>query len=193
MKYPKLTVGAVLLTTIMMAIPRLHSLFYFELSSVMSGEWWRLLSGHLVHADWEHWFWNVAALAVLGSYLEKRSIYLWFQGILTGIASVNILLLSGWSQVTRYCGLSGMLNTLLVLALYQYWQETRSGWVIAIAFICLSKLVLELFFGTSLLTDISWPPFPFAHLAGTLVGVLLLLRNKQYIEVKLNGGSQCLL
>jgi rhomboid family GlyGly-CTERM serine protease len=178
MRFPILTVGAVLLTTVMMAIPQRHGLFYFELSSVISGEWWRLLSGHLIHSDWQHWFWNVAALAVLGSYLEKQSKYLWIMGMLVGIASVNLLLLSGFSQVTRYCGLSGVLNTLLVLALFLYWREMRSGWVIVAVLICLIKLTLELFSGTSLLTHISWPPFPVAHLVGTAAGVFLLLSIK---------------
>jgi rhomboid family GlyGly-CTERM serine protease len=162
----------------MMAIPQLHILFYFELSPVTSGEWWRLLTDHLIHTDWEHWLWNAVALTVLGSYLEKQSKCLWFQGMLIGTASVNILLLSGWTQVTLYCGLSGVLNTLLVLALFHYWRETRSGWVITAAFICLSKLTLELFFGVSLLTDITWPPFPPAHLVGTLAGAFLLFTTK---------------
>ncbi|MES9993733.1 MAG: rhombosortase, partial [Candidatus Thiodiazotropha sp.] len=177
-----LTVGTVLITAAMMALPQLHGLFYFELSPVISGEWWRLLSGHLIHADWEHWFWNATALAVLGLYLEKQSRYLWMLGMLAGITSVNILLLSEWSQVTRYCGLSGVLNTLLVLALFRYWRQTDSAWVMAAAFICLSKLTLELHSGTSLLTHITWPPYPPAHLAGTLAGVFLLLGMKAQLD-----------
>ncbi len=175
MKFPILTLGAILLATLIMAMPQLHGRFYFELSPLLSGEWWRLLSGHLIHSDWQHWFWNVAALAVLGSYLEQHSGRLWFTAMLAGIASVDILLLSDWAQVTRYCGLSGVLNTLLVLALFHYWRETRSAWVIVAALVCLSKLTLELFFETSLITHISWPPFPPAHLAGTLGGVILIL------------------
>ncbi|MEW8320640.1 MAG: rhombosortase [Candidatus Thiodiazotropha sp.] len=186
MKFPILTVGTVLITAAMMALPQLHGLFYFESLPVISGEWWRLLSGHLTHADWEHWFWNATALAVLGLYLEKQSRYLWILGMLAGIASVNLLLLSDWSQVTRYCGLSGVLNTLLVLALFRYWRETGSAWVVAAAFICLSKLALELHSGTSLLTHITWPPYPPAHLAGTLAGLLLLLGMKLLFDSKLS-------
>ncbi|MES9827767.1 MAG: hypothetical protein ABW201_05865 [Candidatus Thiodiazotropha sp.] len=44
MKFPKLTVGAVLITAVLMAMPQHHGLFYFDLSPVMSGEWWRLRS-----------------------------------------------------------------------------------------------------------------------------------------------------
>ncbi|MBT2971561.1 MAG: rhombosortase [Candidatus Thiodiazotropha sp. (ex Ctena orbiculata)] len=175
MMFPVLTIGTVLLSAIMMTVPQFHTLFYFELSPVLSGEWWRLLSGHLIHADWEHWIWNITALAFLGSYLERRSKHLWFLAMFIGIASVNMLLLSDWSQLTKYCGLSGALNTLLVIALFHYWRETRSGWVIVAAFICLGKLTLELFTGASLITDISWPPFPLAHLAGILAGVILII------------------
>ncbi|MES9852244.1 MAG: rhombosortase [Candidatus Thiodiazotropha sp. L084R] len=178
MRLPILTIASVLLTAILMALPDHHNMLYFELSSIQSGEWWRLLTGHFIHSDWEHWFWNIAALAILGGYLEKQSVYLWIMGILVGIVGVNTLLLSDWSHVSRYCGLSGVLNTFLVIALYNYWREIRSGWVVIASIICLAKLMLELFSGTSLLTHISWPPFPPAHLAGTVAGLLLLLGIK---------------
>ncbi|MCG8048765.1 MAG: rhomboid family intramembrane serine protease [Candidatus Thiodiazotropha endolucinida] len=131
-------------------------------------------------SSWEHWFWNAAALAVLGSYLEQQSKYLWFQGMLAGMISVNLLLLSDWSQITRYCGLSGALNTLLAVALFHYWRETRSAWVIVAALVCMSKLMIELLSGTSLLTQLSWPPFPPAYLAGTLAGVILIISTKHF-------------
>ncbi|MES9834083.1 MAG: rhombosortase [Candidatus Thiodiazotropha sp. DIVDIV] len=181
MRLPTLTIATVLLSAFMMAIPQNHSEIYFELSPVLSGEWWRLFSGHFIHSDWEHWFWNATALIVLGSYLEGQSKHIWFMAILAGIAGVDLLLLSDWSHVTRYCGLSGVLNTLLVVALYHYWRETRSGWVVIAAMICLGKLILELLSGMSMITHISWPPFPAAHLAGTVAGVLLLLYPKQRI------------
>ncbi|MBV2127360.1 MAG: rhombosortase [Candidatus Thiodiazotropha sp. (ex Ctena orbiculata)] len=180
MIFPKLTVGAVLITAVLMAMPQHHGHFYFDLSPVMSGEWWRLLTGQLIHSDWEHWFWNAAALAVLGSYLEQQSKYLWFQGMLAGMISINLLLLSDWSQITRYCGLSGALNTLLAVALFHYWRETRSAWVIVAALVSMSKLMIELLSGTSLLTQLSWPPFPPAHLAGTLAGVILIISTMHF-------------
>jgi rhomboid family GlyGly-CTERM serine protease len=178
MKLPKLTLSLILLMTGLMLVPQYHDLLYFEQNSVLSGSWWRLLSGHFIHTDWEHWFWNTAAFAVLGSYLEQKSSTLMVAGLLVGMVSVDILLLSDLTQISRYCGLSGVLNTLLVLALYRYWKQTRSGWVIVAGSICLAKLTLELLTGTSLLTHIAWPPFPPAHLAGTLAGVLLILSQK---------------
>ncbi|MET0065838.1 MAG: rhombosortase [Candidatus Thiodiazotropha sp.] len=175
MKLPKLTLATILLTAGLMLAPQVHELLYFEHDSVMAGAWWQLLSGHFVHSDWGHWFWNAAALGVLGSYLEGKSSMLWFATMLAGIVSVDLLLLSGLTPVTRYCGLSGVLNTLLMVALYLYGKQTRSGWVIVAGLICLTKLTLEMISGTSLLTHIAWPPFPPAHLAGTLAGVVLIL------------------
>ncbi len=178
MKLPQITLVLILLTTGLMLLPQSHEWLYFEHDPVLGGSWWRLLSGHLVHTDWEHWFWNTAALAVLGGYLEQKSSTLFVAGLLAGVASVDILLLSDLTQVSRYCGLSGVLNTLLVLALYRYWKQTRSGWVIVAGLICLSKLTLELLTGTSLLTHIAWPPFPPAHLAGTLAGAVFIISQK---------------
>ncbi|MET0027011.1 MAG: rhombosortase [Candidatus Thiodiazotropha sp.] len=175
MKLPKLTLATILLTAGLMLAPQVHELLYFEHDQVLSGSWWRLLSGHLIHTDWGHWFWNMAALGVLGGYLEQNSRILWISTILAGVVSVDLLLMSGVTQVTRYCGLSGVLNTLLVMALYLYGRQTRSGWVIVAGLICLAKLILELHSGTSLLTHIRWPPFPPAHLAGTLAGAVMIL------------------
>ncbi|MES9814218.1 MAG: hypothetical protein ACH255_07475 [Candidatus Thiodiazotropha sp.] len=44
MKFPKFTVGAVLITALLMAMSQLHAHFYFDLSPVKSGECWRLRS-----------------------------------------------------------------------------------------------------------------------------------------------------
>ncbi|MET0089947.1 MAG: rhombosortase [Candidatus Thiodiazotropha sp.] len=175
MKLPKLTLATILLSTGLMMVPQIQELLYFEHDQVLSGYWWRLLSGHFIHTDWGHWFWNMAALGVLGGYLERKSRVVWISTILAGVVSVDLLLMSGITQVTRYCGLSGVLNTLLVMALYLYGKQTRSGWVIVAGLICLTKLTLEMISGTSLLTHIAWPPFPPAHLAGTLAGVVLIL------------------
>ncbi len=180
MKLPRLTLATIILSAGLMLVPQLHEPLYFQHDQVLSGSWWRLLSGHLIHTDWGHWFWNALALGVLGSYLEQKSRVLWISAMLAGVVSVNILLMSGLTPITRYCGLSGVLNTLLVLALYLYGKETRSGWVIVAGVICLTKLTLELISGTSLLTHIAWPPFPPAHLAGTLAGVVLILSRNDH-------------
>ncbi|RMD80979.1 MAG: rhomboid family intramembrane serine protease, partial [Candidatus Dadabacteria bacterium] len=49
------------------------SALVFERAAVIGGQWWRLLTAHLVHADFAHLGWDVAALAVAGAMVERCS------------------------------------------------------------------------------------------------------------------------
>ena len=79
---------------------------YFSATEIFKGEVWRLVSGHFMHADLQHLLWNGLGLAVLGSLLENRSRYILLAALGIGMIFVNALLLSPWSQLVYYCGLS---------------------------------------------------------------------------------------
>ena len=105
---------------------------------------------------------------MLGVFLERRSRRLLVLSLFAGMISVDLLLLSPLSGLERYCGLSGVLNTLLGVALFCYWRDTRSYWVVFAGLLCVGKVFAEILLQTALLTDISWPPYPPAHLAGLI-------------------------
>ncbi len=147
---------------------------YYDRGNLLVGNWIGLLSGHWMHADTGHLAWNVGALAILSSVIERFSRRLLLASILAGTLSVNLLLLSPLSELTRYCGLSGVLNTLLGVALFLLWQHTRSRMILLAGGLCGSKIVLEILLGLSLFTSISWPPYADAHLAGLAATPLAL-------------------
>lgn len=151
-----------------------QTLFYFDLEQLHAGNPIGLVTGHWMHADSGHLWWNLSALAVLGIIIEARSRAMLMWTIAVGSLFVDLLLLSPLSELQRYCGLSGLLNTLLGGVLFIYWRETRSPWVVVTGVLCLGKIALELVSGQSIFTDTSWPPFAAAHLAGIL-GVPLAL------------------
>lgn len=151
-----------------------RSPLFFSADHVMAGEGWRLLSGHLVHADLAHLFWNSLGLAVLGGLIERRSPGLWWASLTMGVLAVDVLLLMPFATLDYYCGLSGVLNTLLVITLWLEWLATRSAMVIAVALACLAKTLIEVALGSSVLTHISWPPYPWSHVAGMSGGFLLI-------------------
>lgn len=152
-----------------------QELLQFDYHRVMAGNWIGLLSGHWLHADGEHLLWNVGALAILATLIEARSRRLLLWSILVGMASVDLLLLSPLSDLARYCGLSGMLNTLLGVVLVLMWRATRSPLVTLVGALCILKIAVEMLLGQSLLTHISWPPFAPAHLAGIVATPIALL------------------
>jgi rhomboid family GlyGly-CTERM serine protease len=170
-RIPVLTIG--LLTTLF----TLHWLvtdktaLYFSAAGIFDGEAWRIISGHFMHADLQHLLWNCLGLAVLGTLLEFRSRTVLLASLGTGIVVVSALLLTPYAKLDYYCGLSGVLNTLLLVALWLEWKSTRSRLIILITCACIAKVVIEVSQGVSIMTHITWPPYAWSHVAG-LIGAL---------------------
>ena len=181
-RYPLVTLALCALPCLLMLLPpAVHERLYFDHRLLSRGELLGLVTGHWVHADTGHLAWNVAALAILAAVIERRSRRLLLWSIAIGTACVDLLLLSPAGDIQRYCGLSGVLNTLTGVALWLCWRETRSPAVPLLAIACLAKIALESATGHSLFTDISWPHFPAAHLAG-MAGAALLLGALRWRE-----------
>lgn len=165
--------------------PVAQNVLYFHFDQIYLGKLLGLITGHWIHANFQHLIWNVAALAILGTMIERRSRSLLLWSLLVGTLSVDLLLLSPFSDLQRYCGLSGVLNTLLGVVLYLFWRETRSTLVPLTAVLSLAKIALEMYSGQSVFTEIAWPPFAAAHLAGILGAPLAIIlwareRNDAY-------------
>lgn len=172
--------------SLLMALAGLHwlvadkTLLYFSASDITRGEIWRIVSGHFMHADSEHLLWNGAGLAVLGSLVEHRSPTMLWAALGAGIVSVSTLLLTPFSELGYYCGLSGVLNSLLLVALWLEWRVSRSRLLLVIAVCSVVKVVIEIRLGASILTHISWPPYAWSHLAG-LTGGLVVVWTREII------------
>ena len=151
------------------------TLFYFSAADINRGETWRLLSGHLMHADGQHLLWNGLGLAVLGTIIEKHSRMTLWTAFGAGIVSVNVLLLTPFAQLDYYCGLSGVLNTLLLVALWLEWRASRSWLIIVIGCGSVAKVLVEVSLGASIVTHISWPPYAWSHVAGMIGGLMVIL------------------
>jgi rhomboid family GlyGly-CTERM serine protease len=151
-----------------------RSVLYFGFSEILDGQAWRAVSGHFVHVDGNHLAWNVLGLGVLGWLVERRSWRLLAGALLAGVIAVNLLLLSPLAGLDYYCGLSGVLNALLVAALWLEWRDSRSPLVVAVALACLAKVLFEIHTGAAVFSDIGWPPFAWSHLAGMAGGIALL-------------------
>lgn len=174
LRIPRLTLSLVALIAGLHWLVPDKTLLYFNAARITEGETWRIVSGHLVHADTGHLLWNILGLAVLGIIIERQSRALFFAAVLAGIVSVSALLLSPASQLDYYCGLSGVLNSLLLVALWLEWRLSRSLLVAIIAPACLIKVVIEATWGIALMTDVSWPPYAWSHVAGLLGGLFCL-------------------
>jgi rhomboid family GlyGly-CTERM serine protease len=147
---------------------------YFSAADILNGQVWRIVTGHIMHADLQHLLWNCLGLVVLGTLIEYRSRSMFLAALGLGIVSVSGLLLTPFAQLEYYCGLSGVLNTMLVVALWLEWKFTRSWLVVAIACGSIAKLAFELSQGISIISNISWPPYAWSHVAGLLAGLFVV-------------------
>ncbi len=180
-KYSMITYCIALLSPFLMIIDQLHNhVFYYQQTGIYQGEYWRLLTGHFIHCDLNHLFWNMLGLLILGSIIEQHSRKLLIVSITLGITAVNLLLLSPLSTLELYCGFSGVLNTLLVFALYIVWTKNQSHWVSLTIAGYVVKMFIELSTQNTILSNITIPPYPEAHLAGLLMGGLGLILQLSY-------------
>lgn len=90
----------------------------FERAGLAAGEWWRLVSGHLVHLGPSHMLLNVAALLLLwwlvGSSLTVAG---WCLVIAASLASIDLGLWFLDPALSWYVGLSGLLHGLFAAGL----------------------------------------------------------------------------
>jgi len=145
---------------------------------------WRGLTAHWLHTDANHLLWNTSAILLLACLVEQRSRTLLVVALVVGMVAV-----SGWfayqSLSTYYCGWSGVLNCLLLVALAGlYWgpqdaskaryRHVNNGILGVIAVGALLKSLYEYATGTALVSNTLWPSSPGAHLAGLFAGTLLI-------------------
>ncbi len=95
----------------------------FDRVAIEQGQWWRILTCHLVHLNHWHLLLNLSGLLLCGYFfedlLDRARLWAWllFCGITTGVA---LLILD--PQLQHYVGLSGILHGLLVLCLLMGWR-----------------------------------------------------------------------
>lgn len=169
---PWFTMAITLCSVLLSLMPDALMGFCFDSVAIGQGEWWRLISGHLVHSSFDHLWWDALAFFCVGCYLEARSPKLLLIALSIGLVAVNGLLLSPWSSLFYYCGLSGLLFAPLTLALWLHWHRNKGLLAITPMLVCISKVVWECSQHSTLLVTSGWPAYPQAHLAGIAGGVL---------------------
>jgi len=147
----------------------------YQRDAIAGGEWWRLLTGHWVHSDGSHACWDVGALLLLGVLFETRLGWRLPLALLIGTVGVDAWLWWGAPDLLYYCGLSGILNTVLVLGLVELWRELRHPLLLVVLASAALKIGLELRLDGALLTRTAWPSVPAVHAVGYTTGWLFCL------------------
>lgn len=182
---PWFTLGLVAGAVGVFLVPGAGESLQYERTRVLAGEPWRLLTGQLTH--WTAWmaFADLAAVLVLGTWLERRRHGSLAVACLLGLATVGLgihLLAPG---VPVYRGASGLATTLFVLAAAGALREGRRPATLAVALGALAflaaKIVWEGATGVALFAG-EFPEgvqvLPLAHLLGATAALPVLALSR---------------
>ena len=154
--------------------PTLFTHLVYDRAAILDGQIWRLVTGHLVHLDWNHLSANAAALFGLGWLVEtapgngrKNLVTV----LVASIAVISALLMLFAPATAFYAGLSGALNGLFAFACLQLYGQTRhKAWLVLILGAAF-KIGWESAFGPLFTSSLAWPSQTLAHFGGLLAGL----------------------
>jgi rhomboid family GlyGly-CTERM serine protease len=174
---------AALLAVAQLAGVRMLPTLRYERAAAMDGEAWRLVTGHLVHADLRHLGWNVlGVLIVWGLFAREYTERQWLLVIIASTVATSLGFLLLEPDLEWYVGFSGVLHGCMAAGLV---ASLRAGhdpvaWIVTGLFI--AKLAWEHTVGPLPFTagGVSIPVIHEAHTYGATGGLaagLLLSRR----------------
>ena len=118
----------------------------FDRGLIEQGEVWRLLSGHITHLGWSHFWLNMLGVLMVmlffGSY-QSNTYWLGAMVFIALFCSAGLML---DMQLNRYVGFSGILHGLFIIgARYEMQRYKWSGIVLLVLIV--AKLIWEQVFG----------------------------------------------
>jgi rhomboid family GlyGly-CTERM serine protease len=149
-----------------------RELLRYDRAGLAAGQWWRLLTGHLVHLDLEHAALNTLGLVLMWAlFARDYKPIQWVLILLTAIAAIDAGLWHRDSTVEWYVGSSGALHGVMTAGTLAHLRRgDLDGWVLA-AFIVV-KLGFEQHAGALPFSDSGAGVVVDAHLYGALGGIV---------------------
>jgi rhomboid family GlyGly-CTERM serine protease len=157
----------------------------YERLAVLQGEAWRLVTGHLVHADVVHVGWNVVGVLLVGFlFARDYSPAQWLVVLFASVVAIDLGFLLLEPRLEWYVGFSGVLHGWMAAGLVAWLHRSRDPltWLVAALFV--AKLAWEHHAGALPFTaeSLSLPVVHEAHtygaIGGLLAGVWLTRRSR---------------
>jgi len=177
------TMVITVVTVAIFAIPKLTASLQLDFNSVASGQWWRLLSGHLTHYDGQHLFWDLLMFVVLGAICERQNRKRFGVILLIMATIVSLTVMYTCADISEYRGLSGIDTGLFAWLTIGQLRTSLAGrdryfatfWAIT-GLLLVGKLGFEMMTGDVLFVQTDgFKPMLESHLAGAAMGTLIAL------------------
>ncbi|MCP4874978.1 MAG: rhombosortase [Gammaproteobacteria bacterium] len=151
--------------------------FLYERGWFDSGQVWRIVTAHWVHAGWEHLLLNALGLAICVSLANPMwSLKRWALQSLCLALGISILFTLQNPELYRYVGFSGVLFGLYFLAAHDLYARDRLIAVLMGGTI-VTKVIIEQYTTLEFSTAdiIGAPVIVDAHLYGLLIAIAIAL------------------
>jgi len=163
----------------------------YQADVLVSGQLWRLWSGHWVHLGWVHMLGNALGLILLtGIFPQTLDNRGWLLLLIIGAPAISFCLLIGLPGLHWYVGLSGILHAAYVVGVVgwcsSHWGARHLGLAAVAGFGLIAKLWCEWqeplagltadWIGGMVVTE--------AHRYGSAIGLLLGLMNNYLTEFR---------
>lgn len=139
---------------------------------MLGGEWWRLLTGHLVHGGLRHLSLNMAGIGLVALLFGRDySPGHWLLILLASTLAIDLGFVFYQPQLEWYVGLSGVLHGCIAAGLIAWWRYENRVLTLAVAVLLSAKLFWEQYRGALPLSG-DMPVVVAAHLYGAIGGAL---------------------
>jgi rhomboid family GlyGly-CTERM serine protease len=176
------------ISILLFLLPAAAGALEYDRIAIGSGQIWRLLTGHLVHYSYDHFFWDTITFVALAVVCERSNSTRRLLTCMTTAAVCISLAMWFWAPlIERYRGLSGVDSALFALLTAEVFTEGRRSanrMQVAVASTCLTGFLLKIAFElatgqTVFVTSLGSGAVgvPLAHLVGAAVGLIASSRR----------------
>lgn len=151
----------------------------YDRGAILDGQWWRLVTGNLVHLGWYHWMLNEIGLLVLVALCpEPLSPWVWLRRLLLIGLFQSLCLLAFVPEMEIYMGLSGVQHGLFLLGLGRQFVASRDPIAAGCLLFLFGKIGWEAAFGVPLSDEaaiggrVALEAHWFGALGGLLYGIV---------------------
>ena len=149
-----------------------RELLRYERTAVLQGQFWRLLTGHLVHGSGQHLLLNAVGLGLIAALFPREyPVRSWLLILASSVVVIDLGFVFLEPQLEWYVGLSGVLHGALAAGAIGWWRHESKPLALALSVVLVGKLAWEQWQGALPLSG-DMPVVVDAHLYGAIGGAL---------------------